>query len=237
MTSGEMKRYSVTYAFGALIASIRAHSQHMNKSCAWKYPKTLEYFQRNNNRECDVASVLLTSSFLIGFVVFAFFSLFFSFPFSMNKLAITRIILLPMPHRQRQSMVAVIIVFINRCHSILEVLPKSKYYLSPIYFFSLFSIRWLLFFISFIFSFFSLCFVVLLCVSCLSFDFWGFFGSVYIVDFVCECFSFSCLPYYDSSVTDLWKTLSITKLFSFRFCFIWFLVDYQQIHEPFEWTK
>lgn len=105
-------------------------------------------------------------------VCFSFFL--FSFPFSMNKLPITRIILLPMPHRQRQSMVAVIIVFINRCHSIHEVLPKSKYYLFPIYFFRSSPFDGCYF--SFhSFSVFFLCFVVLLCVSCLSFDFWGFF--------------------------------------------------------------
>lgn len=167
-------------------------------------------------------------------VCFSFFL--FSFPFSMNKLPITRIILLPIPHRQKQSMVAVIIVFINRCHSIHEVLPKSKYYLFPIYiFFTL--LRSMVVIFHFIhFHFFSVSlfyFVFRVCHSI----FGVFFGSVYIVDFICECFSFSCLPYYDSSVTDLWKTLSIIKLFSFRFCFIWFLVDYQQIHEPFEWTK
>lgn len=96
-------------------------------------------------------------------VCFSFFL--FSFPFSMNKLPITRIILLPIPHRQKQSMVAVIIVFINRCHSIHEVLPKSKYYLFPIYiFFALLRSMVVIFhFIHFQFFFlfrcFTLCFV------------------------------------------------------------------------------
>lgn len=172
----------------------------------------------------------------------------------MNKLLITRVILSPMPHRRRQSMVAVIIVFINRCHSIHEVVGKSKYYLFPTFFFwfGLFlCVGWLLFFISFV-SIFCRCFTLYFVFVI---RFWFLFFSLLVrctLLILCMFFFFIllllflgfryCLQYYDSSVTDLWKTLSIIKLFSFRFCSIWFLVDYQQIHQPFErakheWTK
>lgn len=90
------------------------------------------------------------------------------------------------PHRQRAvSMVAVIIVFINRRHSIHDdVDKKSKYYLfSTLFALLIRSIDGCYFTFSVASSsFFGCC--VLLCISCLSFDL-GFLVTVCNVDFVC----------------------------------------------------
>lgn len=145
------------------------------------------------------------------------------------------------PHRQRAvSMVAVIIVFINRRHSIHDDVDEKKQILSflhtsrpPHSFY-----RWLLFYIFSRFQFFFrlLCFTLYF-VFVIRFGFFGYgvqcwfcvctyvilslFSSLHSIWYCCGSGSF-----YDSSVTDLWKTVSIIKPFSSLFSLVFVPFDF-----------